>query len=748
MTSKYPVLDDLQVPEDVLANWQITADLLAEIAGIPAALIMRVHESEIEVFVSSHSSGNVYHSGERAPLNLGLYCETVMSSQRKLLVPNALKDPAWEHNPDIALGMISYCGLPLTWPNGEVFGTICILDKKENASSDKAHQLLERFRDSIQLSLRNIYESAHAREKVIRAERALRESDLLLSKMARLAKVGGWSIDLAGQTLAWTEETFRIHELPGSSLPDVAGAIKFYDPDDRARVALAVQTTIDTGKSFDFEARLTTAGGNQKWTRAIGSAVFQEGKVVGIQGMIQDITERKQAEAELRETEEKFRTIADHAYDWENWIGADGRPVWISPSVERLSGYSVSECETMPDYPLPLVHAEDRAMISVAMKEVNRSPLSDVVFRLVRKDGTIRWCEVSTNPVFDAQGGNAGHRSCVRDITTRKQAEEALRQSERLYRAIGESIDYGVWVCTPDGRNTYASESWLRMVGITQEQCSDYGWGDVLHPEDAERSVAAWKECVRTEGVWNIEHRFRGVDGQWHPVLARGIAVRNEQGQITCWAGINLDVSERHRAEAALRESEEKHRHLIQNLNVGVVVHAPDTRIVLFNSIACSILGLSAEQMDGRAAMDPAWQFIHENGGTMGLQDYPVMQVVRTRQPLGQFMVGINRPGGGGLAWVLVDAYPEFNEQQQLRQVVVTFTDVTERKRAEVELEKLNAELEQRVAERTAELSAKAAELERVNKVFVGRELRMRELKEQIAELEKQQGVSGETEKT
>ena len=119
-----------------------------------------------------------------------------------------------------------------------------------------------------------------------------------------------------------------------------------------------------------------------------------------------------------------------------------------------------------------------------------------------------------------------------REIDERKRSEEALLQSERMYRAIGKSIDYGVWVCAPDGRNTYASESFLKLVGLTQEQCSDFGWGGVLHPDDAERTVAAWKECVRTEGTWDIEHRYRGVDGKWHPILARGVPVRDERGKL------------------------------------------------------------------------------------------------------------------------------------------------------------------------------------------------------------------------
>jgi PAS domain S-box-containing protein len=141
-------------------------------------------------------------------------------------------------------------------------------------------------------------------------------------------------------------------------------------------------------------------------------------------------------------------------------------------------------------------------------------------------------------------------------IIERKAMEQALRDSERLYRAIGETIDYGVWVCAPDGRNLYASESFLRLVGLTQEQCSNFGWGDVLHPDDAERTIAAWKECVRTGGAWDVEHRFRGLDGEWHPILARGVPVRNADGEITCWAGINLDIGRLKRTENALREAD------------------------------------------------------------------------------------------------------------------------------------------------------------------------------------------------
>jgi len=143
-----------------------------------------------------------------------------------------------------------------------------------------------------------------------------------------------------------------------------------------------------------------------------------------------------------------------------------------------------------------------------------------------------------------------------RDVADRKRLEQALRTSEQTYRAIGESIEYGVWVCDPDGRNTYASESFLKLVGLTQDQCSGFGWGSVLHPDDAEQTIAAWRECVHAKGAWNREHRFRGADGQYHWILARGVPIKDEHGKVICWAGINLDIDQVKASEEALRRHE------------------------------------------------------------------------------------------------------------------------------------------------------------------------------------------------
>lgn len=158
-TGPYPVLDHIGVPDGMRGAWQEVVDLLSEFYQVPAALIMRVHDQDIEVFSCSSGSANPYRTGHREPLTSGLYCEEVMRTRRPLLVADARMDPRWTDNPDISRGMVSYLGMPLSWPGGELFGTICVLDSRENHYSDRLVRLLEKIAHLIAADLRALQSS-------------------------------------------------------------------------------------------------------------------------------------------------------------------------------------------------------------------------------------------------------------------------------------------------------------------------------------------------------------------------------------------------------------------------------------------------------------------------------------------------------------------------------------------------------------------------------------------------------------
>jgi PAS domain S-box-containing protein len=239
------------------------------------------------------------------------------------------------------------------------------------------------------------------------------------------------------------------------------------------------------------------------FTLSYSPILTEEGTVGGALVTLMETTQAAQNTLKLLEAvqEEKDRlaslisSISDEVW----FADTKKRFTLANPSALREFGINANEHIEVEKLALALeVHNPDGTLRAVEEAPPLRALRGEVVMNQVETirtpaTGELRHRQVSSTPVRNAAGAIIGSVSVVRDITALKQAEAALRESERLYRAIGESIDFGIWVCAPDGRNIYASDSFLKLVGLTQEQCSNFGWGDVLHPEDAERTIAAWK---------------------------------------------------------------------------------------------------------------------------------------------------------------------------------------------------------------------------------------------------------------
>jgi transcriptional regulator with GAF, ATPase, and Fis domain len=204
-------LETIQVPAQITEKWQEIIDLLAEMLHVPSALIMKVEPPNIRVFVRSESEGNPYERDERACLNTGLYCETVMKTRQLLLVPDALADQEWNANPDIKLGMISYMGVPVAWPNGDIFGAICVLDGRRNEYSELYRKLLFQCRDVLQADLKSLQASTELELKVLVRTAELRRSEVYLTEAQRLSRTGSFGWNVSSGKILWSEECSRIY---------------------------------------------------------------------------------------------------------------------------------------------------------------------------------------------------------------------------------------------------------------------------------------------------------------------------------------------------------------------------------------------------------------------------------------------------------------------------------------------------------------------------------------------------------
>ncbi len=409
-----------------------------------------------------------------------------------------------------------------------------------------------------------------------------------------------------------------------------------------------------------------------------------------------DITELKRAEEALR-TQAELLNLAHDAILVRDI--ADKITFW-NPGAERTYGWTHDEAMGRVNHDLFKTRCP-KPLIELNAEVAEKGSWEGELIH-TGKDGREIVVASRWSAQRDMTGRQVGILEINRDITERKRAEEKLRESEQLYRAIGESIDYGVWVCAPDGRNIYASESFLKLVGMTQEQCSNFGWGEVLHPDDAERTIAAWQECVRTMSKWDIEHRFRGVDGQWHPILARGVPVKNERGEVIYWAGINLDIKSIKQTEESLLESERHERERAEEL--ATLIEAVPMPVFIARDPEC--LHLTGNRLAGEILRIPHGNELSlsapsetkphnfrplKDGRELRLDELPAQQAccgVHVKDF--EFTLAFD---DGLVRHVLGYGTPLLDNQGRPRGTVSVLVDITELKQAEEALKQSNTEL-------------------------------------------------------
>jgi PAS domain-containing protein len=201
----------IEVPSEIIRKWQEIVNLLAEIMHVPSASIMRVDPPRIKVFVSSVSEGNPCEPGA---LDTGPYCETVMKTGQPLLIPDALENEAWKANPHVRLGMISYLGVPIGWPNGRIFGTICVRDNKRNEYSEAYLKLLLHFRDMLQADLKSL----------ARLHGEIEERETKIRRLVDSNIIGVFIWDFDGRILEANDEFLRMVSYDRS-----AGVVQYVD---------------------------------------------------------------------------------------------------------------------------------------------------------------------------------------------------------------------------------------------------------------------------------------------------------------------------------------------------------------------------------------------------------------------------------------------------------------------------------------------------------------------------------------
>jgi PAS domain S-box-containing protein len=276
----------------------------------------------------------------------------------------------------------------------------------------------------------------------------------------------------------------------------------------------------------------------------------------------------------------------------------------------------------------------------------------------------------------------------------------ALARSEALYRGIGESIPCGIWVASPEGRIEYLSESFLQMAGKTLDECSGYGWTACLASGDVRQMAIAWRQCGESGDIWRREYRIRGADGRCHTIMSCGVPIRDDAGQISRWAGVNLDITAEKEAEDRLRESEERFRQLADNIDVAFWIKERLAPTLLYVNPAIEAMwGIPREVLmqDFMSYLDRVHPEDRERVRAAHLR---MAEDIEQGRPAFCQEYRILREDGTA-RWMISHAFPVFDDRGQPYRVSGITEDITDRKEVEEQLRRYSEELEALVEERT-----------------------------------------------
>ena len=532
--------------------------------------------------------------------------------------------------------------------------------------------------------------------------KALEASEKRYRQIVETAQEGIWLIDLDGRTVYLNQ---RMADMLGFTPEEVLGADFFSFMDEEARPQAAYdlerrQQGLQAQRDFRFNRK----DGSALWVIINMTPVSDDShKLVGVLGMLTDITERKLAEDALLRSEAYLRSLINSETTFNIRVDMQGTISYCNERYRRQFAWAAPSLIGMN--PLDLVHPDDQVKVYDAVKKclADADRTAQIELRKRTESGDHIWTLWEFSAVAGSDGSVQEIHCVGFDITKQKEAEAALQETNRmleqriqertaelqeersLLRTVIDAIPDFIYVKDRRHRmvlnnlahiQSIGMESGAEMIGKTDLDLYPNAQAAQFH-ETEDRLFASEQAIINLE-----EHSIR-PDGSDVWMLTTKVPLRSVQGTLIGLVGITRDITAIKSASEALRFSEERYRTTVAAMSEGLVVHGRDGAIELCNTAAERILGLTTEQMIGRTSIDPRWRAIHEDGSPFPGETHPAMVTLRTGVPQSNIIMGVHKPDDT-LTWILVNSQSLINPaDQQPFAVVATFADITAPKQAE-----------------------------------------------------------------
>ncbi|MCC3537781.1 MAG: PAS domain-containing protein [Microcoleus sp. PH2017_25_DOB_D_A] len=465
------------------------------------------------------------HDGSIDPCHIELL--TQFQIRANLVVPILHENQCW------GLLIVHHCGAPRLWQPLEI-------------------DLLQQLAQQVSIAIRQaeLYQQAqHELQERKRTEAILRESEERFRQLAESIDAVFWISDYpSGRVLYVSPAYERLWGLNPQSLYDDSRVWQdLVHPEHRESNARAFEQKAVEGK-FDEEYRIVLPDRTVRWVRDRCFPLKDEtGKIYRFTGIAEDITDRKQAEIALQESERQFATLAEASPTAIFRFDIDNNCLYVNRRWGEMTGRSVEEALGMGW--VQTLHPDECDRLRREWLEWCQKPEPRGIYqnegRHVQPDGSITWYYTQSLPYLDCNGTVTGYVGTLIDITDRKQAEKEIRQSEERYRYLTESIPQLVWTANVDGVLLDVNQRWLDFTGLTVARAQAEGWPAVVHPDDVSTMGDRWMSAQQDGSPYQAEGRLRRCDGVYRWFLHQAIPVKNESDRVVKWFGTATDIEDK-----------------------------------------------------------------------------------------------------------------------------------------------------------------------------------------------------------
>ncbi len=408
-----------------------------------------------------------------------------------------------------------------------------------------------------------------------RVEQSLARTTELLERTGEMAKIGGWELEVASKKLFWSLETCRLFEIESKTTPSLKQAISFYARKEQQIIRAAVKAAIEHGTAYDLELPVLTAKGRRFWARTQGFAIRKNGQTVKLIGTFQDITEHKQAEQALIESEVRFRAIFEQAVVGVGLVDfTTGRFVDVNRRFCTILGRSRKDMVKIAFD--EIIHPDDHAKNHHLHKQLKAAKSSEfqVEQRYVRPNGSVVWVNLNASLLSTMSGRPNQMLAMVEDITSRKLAEANYRRELGFNEILASHTSAIIILLDRHGNLIHANEATLQMLGYKRKDLvgKQPPWkSDFMEAAEKARSQKRFKEMLAGNNIASREVTLIGKDHKRHVVALSSIITRTPEGGVDRIIVTGTDLTERNRLQKEiLKISEQEQARIGHNLHDGV----------------------------------------------------------------------------------------------------------------------------------------------------------------------------------